>query len=429
MRFPFISLLLLLFCAPLFAQEEEEKITPPRDWKASTGQTLKAVALAYDGTEVTLRDARRRELKLPANKLIAEDIAYLEEFFPPPAPAYDLGQLSDAIEAARDASYYAYIPSTYNPRGSHPLIVHTVSAGATPQSIIRYQKALQEHRWCYIAIIESAQKNEIRDNYSVTERCIRHALKDLPVDRKRIYFSGAHGGGIQALYNLSKFHGAGALVSDARIPPRERISLSSRDVVITTHASSYFRYSAAAVAKKNGARSTKLMYHNDGAALGPSWLIEDALAWLDSRYLLRDYSPDATAKKIAFEDHLLKSMEPYQTLMPYRAYNWTQYMTTKWKLSEQNAEAFKAMNEELGATPKTVQFAQSLDAVSDFALKYYAPLDKDQGPRYNHIDNKAAEAARELRKTYPKSELMEDVLPVISQRTRPDPKKGKPAAE
>jgi len=76
MRFPCLSLLLFIFCAPLFAQEEEEKISPPRDWKATTGQTLKAVALAYDGTEVTLRDARRRELKLPANKLIAEDMRF-----------------------------------------------------------------------------------------------------------------------------------------------------------------------------------------------------------------------------------------------------------------------------------------------------------------------------------------------------------------
>jgi|GEM_PF-1587230 len=427
----FISpLLLLLWLAPLsLSQEAGEKISPPRDWTATTGQSLKAVALAYDGSEVTLRDARRRELKLPASKLVAEDIAYLEEFFPPPEPAHQLGQLSSAVEAGRGASYYAYIPSTYDPRGTHALIVHTTPAGATPLSVIRHQKALQEHRWCYIAIIESNSKESLRDNFNVTETCIRHALKNLPVDKKRVYFTGAHGGGVQALYNLSKFRAAGALVSDARLPPRERITLSNRDLVISTHASSYFRYTAAAVGQKNGARSTKLMYHNDNIPLGPSWLIEDALAWLDLRYLLRDYSPDSAVKKAAFEAHLLKSMEPYQKLMPYRAYNWTRTMTTQWKLSEQNAEAYKALKDELGAAPTTVQFAESLDAVSAFALKHWAPLGKEFTPRFNHNDQKAAEAARELRKTFPKSELMEDVLPVLSQRTKQDPNKVKAAAE
>lgn len=408
------------------AQDEAPTRTPPRHWEATSGQKLEAVAIAYDGVTVTLMNRQRRELQLTIDKLVEADKVYLEEFFPPAAPPFDLGQVQGPFDAGSGSTYFAYISSTYNPRGGNPLVVHTASQGGNADLILPYQRALQTHGWCYISIVGSSWQAGIRDSSADTSRCLRHALKTLPVDKKQVFFVGAGAGGSQALYNLSKLRGAGAFVGAGHLPKEESVSLTRKDVVLAVPVLSPQRYSSSAIAKKVG-KTALLIPHVDSGSMGRPPLVEDAFGWLQARYLMRSYTPDPIAIA-AFEEKMLAWIETLKEFENYRAYYWARFMTTQWTPSEANKEALDAALAGLGEEASTVQFAQALDAINTWMVKHYAPLDEDQSARFSHTDPKLKAAVPALLEAYPDASDMTDVIQDLASRTSPKPP-PKPGAE
>lgn len=200
--------LALLFATPLAAKAQlpyaanpaakDTPKTPPRDWKATNGKTLKAIATAYDGTTVTLLDAYRRKIPLPASRLVPDDIAYLEDFFPPPKPAHIPGQPSGPVKLTNGAAYIGYIPSSYNPRGKHPLLVYMGNEPAEENNVVRFQSALQAHKWCWIGIRPGIREQETETYHVLIQRCVKDAIAKMPVDPRRVYYCGTTSAAAQA---------------------------------------------------------------------------------------------------------------------------------------------------------------------------------------------------------------------------------------
>ena len=66
--------------------------------------------------------------------------------------------------------------------------------------------------WIVAINVESRNGNDYSINHDHVKRCVKHMIENLPVNAKRIYFSGSSGDGALAYYNAARMRAAGGIL-------------------------------------------------------------------------------------------------------------------------------------------------------------------------------------------------------------------------
>lgn len=256
-----------------------------------TGTTIEAKATSLTNGVVTLEAANGRVIKVELTQLSEEDRAFLHGHFgaslatastmAPAALAYPLGTVSGPIDA-EGSHYYLYLPKSLKQGRKAPLLFYTHSGGGNSGRLNPLIEGAEICGWILAVSVESKNGMDRAATQPHVKHCLDQILATLPVDPKRVYFSGSSGGTREAFSNSLEFGGAGVLAVIAGGQPSELEKRKSYYFI--TGATDFNRYEIShsyKVVKSNAA----LRFYPGGHGDGPAWLKTEGMVWLESKGL------------------------------------------------------------------------------------------------------------------------------------------------
>jgi hypothetical protein len=106
-----------------------------------------------------------------------------------------------------------------------PLLHFNGSGGGSANSVKKHIEGAELNGWIVAASVES--KNgplHPVGNHAHAKRCVNHLVGTLPVDPKRVYFTGSSGGGAMTFYNSAHMKGAEAMQHIGYIPSEANVT-------------------------------------------------------------------------------------------------------------------------------------------------------------------------------------------------------------
>jgi hypothetical protein len=390
-----------------------------RDWKSTAGTTINARVTSFAGGVATLETSAGRVVQVPLSKLSLEDQGYLEKHFasaadgqesgPPPADLpHPLGEAVGPIEASR-GNYVLYLPKSLKDGHKAPLLFFTHSGGGDKGKLGRLMEGAEICGWIVAMSVES--KNGATDYFPEVEACVEHILETLPVDPKRIYFSGTSGGARVAFSNSTKIPSAGVLAFIAGAQPGE-ISRKKHYFFING-ATDYNRAGSAfsfAEAKSNAA----MRFHPGTHADGPEWLVTEGIVWLECQW--HEKSKADPAAQADFAKAALDWVEKTKATDPLRAGWWAARLSEmRLPASEQSRAA--GLKKELAASPEAIAYAGGLADLEKFALDVLTETPRFSPDCFEFTSGEVEKKVDKLLKTYGTTPWIKDILEALKQKT------------
>ena len=388
--------------------------TESREWVSVTGSKVKGSALSVTTGQVLIKLENGRELTVPLNKLSDADRGFLSEHFGdvPPAEgaatgkasgsgqplitdglAHKVGEVVGPIDAGGGSHYFVYVPKTLRKGRLAPLLHFNGSGGGNAQSVKKHVEGGELNGWIVAASVESKNgPGHPVQNHEHAKNCVKHLIETLPVDPKRVYFTGGSGGGAMSYYNAARIPSAGAMPHIGYIP--EETNLKGGDFFVINGATDYNRYTSAVAVKSLGKNAIHRFFVG-GHREGPDWLCTEGMAWLNGRYLSKNKrSSELAAERLDYESAMISWIEKLSASEAHRAYYWCVYLRDDYKISGANAAAVESLRSTLAAKPGCEGYAKGIAEISEFSERNYAEM--GSGSLFGHTTPKLESAAAKL---------------------------------
>ncbi|MGE9267130.1 MAG: SHD1 domain-containing protein [Verrucomicrobiales bacterium] len=417
-----LACLLLLFSLHLsdFSRAQTSEI---RTWTSTAGTSIRAKAIAYQDGKVNLETSEGRVIPVEIKQLSPADQDFLKNLYemteapekkPETVPSgtfpHPLGKVVGPIEA-NGSKYHLYLPKSLKPGVKVPLLFFTSSGGGGYGTLKPLIEGAEINGWVIATSVESKNGMEIKLCLQHTANCTQHITETLPVDPKRIYYSGGSGGSRVAFANSKEHKGAGVLAIIAGAQPDEEIR--GRHYFFITGATDYNRYGVA-YSYDNLKSNSALRIHSGSHSAGPDWLRTEGMVWLETQAL---QEIDEAPERAHFEAAVLPWLDQMKTKEPERAAWWANHLLASELQSSETTSKLRALAEECAASPESENYAEAIADIEDFAAKTLA-----DGPRYSpdcfkHTSDKIQRKVDDLLEKYPNTPGITPVLNALKNKT------------
>lgn len=408
--------------------------TDTREWSSTAGTKVTGSALSVAGGQVEMKLTDGRQLKVPIDKLSEADQSFLNEHFGsdavvsragtagtkgstaealPEGLPHPVGEVVGPIEAGGGSTYYLYIPHTLKKDRPAPLLHFNGSGGGSAGSVQKHVDGAELNGWIVAANVESRNGGGWDSNTEHAKNCVKHIIKTLPVDPKRVYFTGGSGGGAMSFRNSALITSSGAMPHIGYIP--EGINIKSGDYFVISGATDYNRYVSALAVGKIGKGAIHRFFVG-GHSEGPGWLCTEGMAWLNGRFLAgtkRD--PKLIAEKQDYEASMLAWIKELEASEPHRAYYWCDFLKENYSISGTNAAAVNEVHARLAAKPENVKYAEGIEDISKFSAKNFT--DQGGGAKFHHTTTGIESAAGRLATKYAGVPMIEEIAKELGKQT------------
>lgn len=423
MRKPCLILVGILVVLPIFASEPTES----RLWTATNGKTVEGKVLEIKGGKAVLERADGQKVEVPLSVFVEADRELLEKHFEIEAPkagepessgaeaATDLphaqGEVVGPIDAGDGSSYHLYLPKSLKQGRNAPLLFYTNAGGGNASLIKDLTEGAELCGWVLAVSVESKNGNEFPVNVSLSKSAVEHIVNTLPVDAKRMYFTGNSGGGATAMANAAEMKAAGAMPNIGYIP--SGYDPPKGHYYALSGGKDYNRYNTALIGKKFGEDAVHRM--NPGGHGGaPAWQRIDGMIWLNLRYLAEEgkQHPDEV---VDFEASLISWMREKSSSEPHRAYSTARILIDDYEISGENRKLVDAIVAELGAKQENALYHEGLALIDEISEDDFAGL--AGGSLFGHTCEKAKRTAEKELERFSGVPVIEDTLKAIASPT------------
>jgi len=375
--------------------------------------------------QVFLKSADGREFAVPLEKFAEDDRVFLKEYFaikePEPGQptvstvplvenglTYPAGEVSGPIDAGDGSHYFVYVPKTLREGRKASLMFHTGAGGGSARAAKMYSEGAEVTGWIIASSVESKNgPNHPDGNHDHAKRCVGHLLANLPIDEKRVYFTGNSGGGAMSFYNALRIESPGNMPIVGYSPDKKYDKKQyCYGIGGTRDFNRYLTAHAVAQYKDNGFHRL----HAGGHSGGPSWIGDEGIVWLNGRYLgdqRRDSELDN--ERLDYEASLIGWIRKLKEKEPHRAHYWCHFLTEEYEIDGPNAPIVAGLLQELGAEPTNSKYTQGLAAIDEFSEKFYAPEGEGGGSAFKHTTPKIKGAAEKLATEYAGVPMIEEI--------------------
>jgi predicted esterase len=320
------------------------------------------------------------------------------------------GEIVGPIVTSEGSKYLLYVPKNLRKDRAAPLMFFTDAGGGGPKIVESMIEGAEVNAWIVACSLDSRNKASLAENHKHSKNCVADISAKLPVDSKRIYFTGSSGGAATAFYNAANHPHAGVLSSVGYLQEGEP---AGGDYFITNGATDYNRYTSANAAEALGAKHTVLRYHEAGHGKAPAWLMSEGMFWLNLRYLTGK-GRRLDAERLDFEAQVLDWISINKEQAGHRAYHAAWLMKEEFKISSANKARYDAVLSELDSEANQ-RYVKGLDALDDFARKKLAPF--GSGSQHKHTTPALEAAGEKLSEEYAGVPQIEELALKLGQRT------------
>lgn len=340
--------------------------TEMKGWKSKAGTTLEAKAVSVEAGQVTFEKKDGKTLKVALDKLADEDRKALEAHFKVDASGnagVDLGQAQGETLGPIDAggsNYFLYLPKSLKGNRKFPLLFYTSSGGGSADTLKPLIEGAEICGWVVACSVESKNEGDVEKNHEHAKKCVAHLQKTLPLDEKRIYFSGNSGGARMAFTNASKLDGAGVLAQIAGAKSDEL--KKGNHYFFISGAYDYNRYGTAA-SYTEVARSSAFRFHPGGHTNGPDWLVTEGIVWLEGQWHRK--AKEESPTRADYEAAVLAWIEKIRVTGDYRAAWWASFLRESGVMAANTSALEKYAD--LTAEPANAAYADGIAKLEEFA--------------------------------------------------------------
>ena len=406
-------IILMAFClmaGSSFAIEPTEQ----REWTSLAGTSLQATAISKEGEVITFQRPDKSTLKVKLSQLIPEHAQQLTTHFTeviqsPQGLPHEIGKILGPLPAG-NSKYFLYLPKSLVEGRPAPLLFFTGSGGGNAGSIRRHIEAAEILGWVVAASVES--KNKI-DGEPHVRACLAEIKATLPVDPKRIYYSGGSGGGQRALLNLNTFGGAGAMPVIAHGVGSE--TPKNKHYYYIGGATDYNRYGTAAL-RSRGGKNAFHRFHPLGHNMGPEKHANDGMIWLQGRFLENESrNKDFQEERLDYEAQVLAWLERIKEEQPARALLLTDFLLNGYKLEGINKPQAEALHNSLSSNENAANYLAGVLELDKLSSNELAAT--GIGSRYKHSSRDVTRKAKSLLKKYPSVDEVTKILENLQKKT------------
>lgn len=413
---------IILTKASLFALPTES-----RSWTATNGKTVEGKVLSIEGGKAMLERADGGKVPVPLSVFTEKDLKFLQEHFkivlpkpgdpirsearPAEGLAHPLGKAVGPISAGAGSSYFVYLPKSLKQGRAAPLIFYTNAHRGGAGTVMSLVEAAELCGWIIGASVESCNDAGLPSNLKVSQAAVTHIIKTLPVDPKRVYFTGNSGGAATAMANTASIQSAGAMPNVGYIP--NGYTPPKGDYFVLGGGMDFNRYTTALMAKKLGKNAVHRM--NPGGHGGtPNWQMIDGIIWLNMRRLVVERSRNA-GDAMDFEASLIDWMNSKKNAEPHRVYSTARLMKDDYQLRGANQAIVDKLISELGADKKNVLYHEGLAVIDKISEDTMADL--GGGSQMGHVNEKTKKAAEKEMGRFAGVPVIEGTLKAMASPT------------
>ena len=376
--------------------------TPEREWTSTAGTTITGTVTELNDGVASIVSKNGRKLKVPLNKLSPSDQAYLNDFFEgentdasPAAVAVGKSETVGPIDAGDGSSYFLYLPKTLVPGGSAPLLFWTGSGESHAKTLNHWKKTADIIGIALACSKEAKNGKKPKSNGDHTRTCLKHIQKTVPVDIRRVIFSGGSGGGVSSIRNCASLPCIGAIPFIAWEPEGTRYPKNAF-FYFGTGAHDYNRYSTAEAVSNLGKRATHRLYPGGHTITG--WEpAEDGLLWVYTRHLYADRSRYLKEAE-AFEPRLLAWIKELATTKPHEAYYWVDHLLNTCNVSGGIVTELDDLFETYSANADSIMYLRGRQELEKFSKRFLS--NKPGGSLRGHTTDQIQRSAKKFQTRY-----------------------------
>ncbi|MDF7823733.1 SHD1 domain-containing protein [Pontiellaceae bacterium B12227] len=394
-----------------------------REWRSRDGsQTLTAQYIAIrNGKEVLLLGKEKQQVKVPVAKLSAEDQEYIFHAESRNVLnvaeakirglAYRQGEILGPLEAEDGSSFFLYVPESLARDRLVPLMLFTGPTGGKMRYIKELIAGAEVAGWIVAVAVESNYYNSVDVNRSLCNSIVQTLLNTAPVDRRRLYFGGFSAGASVSYYSGAKWKACGLMPMSTYIPPR--LDPPSCDTVIITGGSDFNRYTGAYARKHIGERAVH-RFHAKGHETPPPWMMHDAMALLEARFLERD--PTNNEQELSrFLYSMINWIDGFKEKHPHRTYHWACFLRNTFELNPLLLTQLDPLVEELDKNELNRLYKKGLDDLDELSRSYLSTITRES--KLNFTDSALIAECEPLMHTHKKTPVIKETLEALCKQT------------
>ena len=456
----FLTATYLLLPIP-FVFGEDVKPTNLRVWKSKAGTVLVARAVEVRGTHVKFVTREGKEKSIALELLEVKDQLRLKDHFPPedfeveaaevvggggagkrswpngggaldlpmgdgveirepkvhfgPVPeelGAGVGVVFGPVKAAYETSYYFYAPPTIpeGRDGREAAVVFWTGHHEGKAETLNF--LIEGANLCGVALATSVEARhtgrfDLEENLEHTKECIQHMQTNMPVNVKRIIFSGNDRGAASALYNSDRFRCAGTITINGYLP-RETFANARGYFFVASGTQNINRYRAANAVAEIGKYAT--FYPYPGNVSFPD---EErgtyAMVWVYARHL---YSENRLrhVEARAFEARMKRYLVDLAAIRPWKAYQYTDFFLRVCDV-EGDFRAFNlALQQKTRSHPDAVPFFNGWNDIQQFGRKIYAGYGLNDQSLRNHTSPEIEYEVAKMLEQYAQTPEVSEIL-------------------
>ncbi|QBG47000.1 hypothetical protein EGM51_06180 [Verrucomicrobia bacterium S94] len=399
-----------------------------RTWSSANGQaTFSGSVVQIVSGKVILDNGQGKEVTVPIAKLSQADRDYLSAYQQERKSEqraaerkvdlpYKQGEVVGPIRAKSSSHYYLYLPESLTSTRKAPLLFYTHSSRPQDARLIEELiTAAEINGWVMALSVESCNDNGTSANLDTANKAVDHILDTLPVDKKRLYFTGNSGGGAMCMINGADMRACGLMPNVGYLP--SSAGKPKCDVFVINGGTDYNRYTSADMRKKIG-KTAVHRFHGGGHGKAPAWLFQDGMLWLEGRYLA-EKGDKAAGERDDYIEALTAWINANTIREPHRAYYWAVFMKKQLNCSPAQNAALDAVISELGQAPENALYVEGLADIDNLSLNKLSKY--GQGSLYDHSNGAVESECEKLLRKYEGVPVIEDALKAIGSPTPPKP--------